>query len=254
MVERLLRSRAFAGLIPERAFVGNLKQVVQFLHDTNMKERVLGRVHEYIDSATKVVVGHSLGSVVAYEYLCRERPQERADRLTLGSPLGIRNIVFDRLTPSPGDLGGAWPGQSSIRWVNVADPDDVVALRKDLAPLFPPPHGRDAIADYSVDNGDEPHEISNVSHGKGDWRCSGECFIRPIRRLPHQPFLCLPSLCRVSNRSLMANIVAGQPSRALLAFGTANYEEPIFAEMGNPDLVTASVKRSLSDVAEDLDM
>ena len=56
--------------------------------------------------------------------------------LTLGSPLGIRNVVFDRVTPTPGPAGGVWPGAVS-RWVNVADPNDVVALRKDLQPLFP---------------------------------------------------------------------------------------------------------------------
>jgi hypothetical protein len=44
--------------------------------------------------------------------------------------------------------------------VNVADADDVVALRKQLAPLFPTPGGRAGVEDHLVDNGDEPHAIS----------------------------------------------------------------------------------------------
>ena len=44
--------------------------------------------------------------------------------------------------------------------MNVADPDDVVALRKQLAPLFAAHQGKDGIEDRLVDNGDEPHAIS----------------------------------------------------------------------------------------------
>lgn len=154
MIERLLRSRTFAKLIPERAFVGNLKQVIRFLTDTAVKEEVLARVHGEIDDNTRVLIGHSLGSVVAYEYLCHHRPAGVKLLVTLGSPLGIRNVVFDRLTPTP----GAWPAAVS-RWVNVADPNDVVALRKDLAELFPPPAGIDPVGDRLVDNGPTPHGI-----------------------------------------------------------------------------------------------
>ena len=86
------------------------------------------------------MIGHSLGSVVAYEYLCRDRPASVELLVTLGSPLGIPNVVFDKLTPAPVGGAGAWPGRVAA-WVNVADPDDIVALRKDLAPLFPGTHG-----------------------------------------------------------------------------------------------------------------
>lgn len=158
MLERLLRSRTFANLIPERAFVGNLKQVIRFLGDPKMKKQVLDRVHEEINANTRVLIGHSLGSVIAYEYLCCHRPAGMKLLVTLGSPLGIPNVVFDRLTPAPGPAGGSWPGPVSS-WVNVADPDDVVALRKDLAPLFPPPDGVTPIEDRRVDNGSEPHAI-----------------------------------------------------------------------------------------------
>jgi hypothetical protein len=67
MLERLLRSGTFAQ-VAQRAFIGNLKQVTRFLTDRPAKDLILGRVHEEVDDGTRVVIGHSLGSVVAYEY------------------------------------------------------------------------------------------------------------------------------------------------------------------------------------------
>jgi hypothetical protein len=43
--------------------------------------------------------------------------------------------------------------------VNIADPDDIVALRKHLGPLFQRLHDV-GVEDDAVDNGDEPHAIS----------------------------------------------------------------------------------------------
>ena len=43
--------------------------------------------------------------------------------------------------------------------MNVADPDDIVALRKDLAPLFAGTAPGQEVVDRLVDNGDEPHAI-----------------------------------------------------------------------------------------------
>ena len=157
MLQRLTRSATFAR-IAERAFIGNLKQVTAFLTDPKMKQNVLARVREQMSADTRIVIGHSLGSVVAYEYLCHDRPASVEMLVTLGSPLGIPNVVFDKLTPSPTSGTGAWPGGLTA-WVNVADADDIVALRKDLAPLFSGSVSGQAIADRLVDNGDKPHAI-----------------------------------------------------------------------------------------------
>jgi hypothetical protein len=158
MLERLLRSRSFAR-VAQRAFIGNLKQVTAFLATPDVKERVLQRVAEEVTPDTRVIIGHSLGSVVVYEYLARDRPPQVELLVTLGSPLGIPNLVFERLTPAPTGGVGAWPG-AVAGWVNVADADDKVALRKQLAPLFPGPDGGAGVQDRLVDNGDEPHAIS----------------------------------------------------------------------------------------------
>lgn len=157
MLERLLRSRTFAG-VAQRALIGDLKQVTAFLTNPAIKERVLTRTARELTPDTKVIIGHSLGSVIAYEFLARFAPPQVKLLVTVGSPLGIPNLVFDKLTPAPVNGAGAWPGTVS-RWVNIADKDDVVALRKQLAPLFPPPDGIPGVQDHLVDNGKDPHGI-----------------------------------------------------------------------------------------------
>lgn len=157
MLARLLRSPTFAR-VAERGLIGNLKQVTRFLTDHPVKDTVLSRVHQEVGEDTRVLIGHSLGSVVAYEFLCRYQPSSVSLLVTLGSPLGIPNLVFDRLTPAPVRGAGAWP-VGVTNWVNVADPDDVVALRKRLAGLFPGRAPGVAVDDRPVDNGDEPHAI-----------------------------------------------------------------------------------------------
>jgi hypothetical protein len=157
MVERLLRSPAFAG-VAERMLVGDLKQVTRFLTDPKVKKRVLTQLSVAVGEDTRVLIGHSLGSVVAYEYLCRDRPAAVELLVTLGSPLGIPQLIFDRLTPAPIHGRGAWPG-AELAWLNVADSNDVVALRKQLAGLFDPPAGTRPVQDRLVDNGKRPHAI-----------------------------------------------------------------------------------------------
>lgn len=156
ILARLARSKTFAR-VAQRAFIRDLKQVTAFLTDPAVKDRMLARIAGQVTAETRVVIGHSLGSVVAYEYLCRI-PGAVELLVTLGSPLGIPNVVFDRLTPAPVAGAGVWPGRVPA-WVNVADAGDIVALVKDLAPLFPGPVPGARVNDRLVDNGDEPHAI-----------------------------------------------------------------------------------------------
>jgi hypothetical protein len=166
LLRRLAKSQALAGIV-ERVFVRDVKQVNWYLDDADTKEEVLGRVDRAVGPDTRILVGHSLGSVVAYEYLCKYQPKgPDGVRLlvTVGSPLGIPNLVFDRLTPRPDVHGGAWPG-SVGRWLNVADPNDVVPLVKELASLFPGPDGR-RVDDRLVDNGEQPHVINRYLNSR----------------------------------------------------------------------------------------
>lgn len=138
----LSKSRFFAG-VSERLFIWDLKQVTGYLHDPAIRREAWNRFARVIDRGTQVVIGHSLGSVVAYEALGNLTGDWTIGRLvTIGSPLGIRNVVFDQLLPAPRSEKGRWPPRV-LGWSNIADKGDVVALTKELAPLFEPGWGPD---------------------------------------------------------------------------------------------------------------
>jgi pimeloyl-ACP methyl ester carboxylesterase len=126
--------------------------------DARVRQAALDRLAAVVGAETRVVVGHSLGSVVAYEALCAHPEWPVQALVTLGSPLGIRNMIFDRLNPAPavgasGEIQGRWPGEVQS-WVNVADAGDVVALVKDLRSLF-----GSRVDCYLVHNGSRAHDV-----------------------------------------------------------------------------------------------
>ncbi|MEV7006950.1 hypothetical protein [Streptosporangium sp. NPDC051022] len=100
------------------------------------RAKVRGAVAETIRrNQPKVVIAHSLGSVVTYETLWAN-PDLKVDLLiTLGSPLGMRNVVFERLLPAPANGKGKRPPGVG-RWVNIADKDDIAAIPADLRGCF----------------------------------------------------------------------------------------------------------------------
>ena len=100
----------------------------------------------------RVVVSHSLGSVVAYETLCARPDLPVRTLITLGSPLGI-SALLPRLVPPVGSGRAQWPG-GLRNWVNIADAADLVALRKKLQPLY-----GDRVLDQIVHNGATMHNV-----------------------------------------------------------------------------------------------
>lgn len=143
----LQHSRFFADL-SLRALVFDLKQVRRYLTDDDLRAEARARVEEAIGPDTRVVVAHSLGSVVAYEALCARPGHQVRALVTLGSPLGMR-MVFDRLRPEP----GGWPGTTA--WTNVVDEGDVVAAVKDLSLFF-----GTGVAGKVVHNGTHAHDAT----------------------------------------------------------------------------------------------
>ncbi|MBX6385218.1 MAG: hypothetical protein IRZ07_19985 [Microbispora sp.] len=83
----------------------------------------------------RVVVAHSLGSVVTYEALWAHPDLPVELLVTLGSPLGMRDVVFERLIPAPVRGRGARP-PGVRRWINIADKDDIAAIPAVLASCF----------------------------------------------------------------------------------------------------------------------
>ncbi|WP_147982197.1 hypothetical protein [Streptomyces sp. MS191] len=85
----------------------------------------------------RVLLAHSLGSVVAYEALWHD-PVELDLLITLGSPLGLPGAVYERLSLGEGNekaKGERPPGVA--RWINIADVGDIVAVPRDLSGRFP---------------------------------------------------------------------------------------------------------------------
>ncbi|GAA3208398.1 hypothetical protein GCM10020256_04840 [Streptomyces thermocoprophilus] len=86
-------------------------------------------------SGARVLVAHSLGTVVAYETLHAYPDLELDLLLTLGSPLGLPALMR-KLEPEPVDGRGARP-PGVRRWVNIADVGDLVAVPPRLGDAFP---------------------------------------------------------------------------------------------------------------------
>jgi hypothetical protein len=153
-LRQLSRSRFFGGLTL-RMLVFDLKQVRRYLTDRTLRDTARAAVGQLITADTRVVVAHSLGSVVAYEALAAMPGHQVRALVTLGSPLGISNLIFDRLEPQPRDGVGAWPGSGELAWTNVADRGDVVALEKDLRPRF-----GERVNNAVVSNGAHAHAVT----------------------------------------------------------------------------------------------
>lgn len=155
---RALSGSRFFAALGERALLGDLRQLRDYLHEERIRREALQRVANAIGEDTRVLVGHSLGSVVAYEALCAHPEWPIRMLVTVGSPLGIPNLMFDKLDPAPqrgaGKIPrGHWPGRGRA-WTNIADEADVVALVKDLRAGF-----GSGVDCWIVDNGATAHDV-----------------------------------------------------------------------------------------------
>ncbi|WP_371614348.1 hypothetical protein [Streptomyces sp. NBC_00454] len=110
-----------------------------------MREIVRGELADLRDGPL-VVLGHSLGSVIAYEVL-REERRDVTLFVTAGCPLGITEIQ-DRLALRPAVPAGV------AAWSNVSDLRDLVALDHWLRPEYGPP---DLVTDHLVRNDSGNH-------------------------------------------------------------------------------------------------
>jgi pimeloyl-ACP methyl ester carboxylesterase len=118
---------------------------------TDLRDQVRARLEAVVGPETKVLVAHSLGTVISYTALGKHPDWEIDTFVTLGSPLG-QPMVFDSLDPKPEDGVGAWPG-SVRRWVNVAAVGDKAAGEHSLCERF-----GDQVEHHRVDNGHRAHD------------------------------------------------------------------------------------------------
>jgi hypothetical protein len=112
-------------------------EVARYLAADDARARAREHVAATIAShRARVVIAHSLGTVVAYEAL-HAHPELDVDLLvTLGSPLALPGAVFPRLQPPP--AAGTGPRPTGVRcWVNISDHGDPIAILRPFKTYFP---------------------------------------------------------------------------------------------------------------------
>lgn len=114
---------------------GNFRQARSYLRDDGLAACVLLTVLGAIPSRGEaVIVGHSLGSLVAIDLLDHLPPHLRVRRLiTIGSPAGNRSLSRSNLQR----LSKRFPHKRVESWVNITCRQDPVTLGTGLNPLFP---------------------------------------------------------------------------------------------------------------------
>lgn len=136
--------------------------VFQYLTNGVIRRRIDNGVRQAMTSDTEcVVVGHSLGSVVAYTLLLREGGPSSwrvPQFVTVGSPLAV-NAIRDR-APGIGEVGGNRAPSCVQQWFNAMDPLDAVALQ----PLTVE-HFRLNPSEPAIENKADVHNFTNNHHG-----------------------------------------------------------------------------------------
>jgi len=133
----------------DAAFDRTVDMVTILATEPDLRNRLRGRLESVIDADTRVVVAHSLGSVLTYIAMCNHPDWSIDTFVTLGSPLGT-DVMSGLLPAADGDGHAPWPG-SVRRWVNVRAVGDRAAAIP-LADRFGP-----GVEDVLVDNGHRAH-------------------------------------------------------------------------------------------------
>jgi hypothetical protein len=141
----------FFGGVAHKVVIWLLKEVTRYLDEPDVRTRAHASLLRRIRDDTRILIGHSLGSVVAYEVLCAKEDLPVRTLITIGSPLGVPSLL-PRLRPPVAQPPGKWPNNVA-RWVNVADKADLVAFEKSLARVYGP-----RVKDHVVDNGATMHD------------------------------------------------------------------------------------------------
>jgi pimeloyl-ACP methyl ester carboxylesterase len=159
----------------DAAFDRTVDMVTTMATMPDLRARVHERIDALVTDETRVIVGHSLGSVVSYNAL-RRNPRWRVHTLvTLGSPLG-QPMLLGQLDPAvaPGERG-PWPGAVE-RWVNVAAVGDKAASVHHLADVY-----GERVEDVRVDNGHRAHDPEPYLNATA----TGAAIARALGDAPH---------------------------------------------------------------------
>lgn len=133
--------------------------VAVYLANPGIRSRIDKIASDYLNDGPHVVVGHSLGTVVAYNVLATNQKPITVPRfVTLGSPLGY-GAVRDKIE---------WPiemPRSTASWFNARDPRDIVAgftLDSQRFPIEPAIENKSDVRNAP----DNPHDIGGYLREK----------------------------------------------------------------------------------------
>ena len=102
------------------------RELRRYLTDRKFRHELRDRAQACIGPETKVVVGHALGGLIAYEALCAVSDTIAVSLVTLGPALCGPRVVFDLLDPPPRSNQGEWP--AAVRhWSNIVADTDLTA-------------------------------------------------------------------------------------------------------------------------------
>jgi hypothetical protein len=120
----------YAGGVSQSGIESLMRDVYLYTTRAGVRDEIDRIVGPALNETPCVVIGHSLGSVVAYNVLRTDRRALKVQAyITVGSPLAVR-AVRDQLRP----IGFPAPVKA---WYNAFDPKDIVALYPLDARNFP---------------------------------------------------------------------------------------------------------------------
>jgi hypothetical protein len=103
------------------------RELRRYLTDRKFRHELRDRTQACVGPETKVVVGHALGALIAYEALCSVSDSIAVTLVTLGPALCGPPVVFELLDPAPRSSQGEWP--AAVRhWFNIVAHTDLTAL------------------------------------------------------------------------------------------------------------------------------
>ena len=133
----------------DAAFDRTVDMVTIMSTEPELRDRIRARIEPLVDDTTRVIVAHSLGTVLSYMALGNHPDWTIDTFVTLGSPLASP-MILQSLDPAPVDGRAAWPG-SIRRWVNVRAVGDKAAAIG-LTETFGP-----QVEEFLIDNGHRAH-------------------------------------------------------------------------------------------------
>ncbi|MCK6452169.1 MAG: S8 family serine peptidase [Alphaproteobacteria bacterium] len=231
---RILPFEWFRRIVVPKLTRAFLRDVNDFLYDADRRAAMLQSLADRLASGGGpfVVVGHSQGSMIAYEVLRRLDPQQFEVPLfvTIGSPLGIQEVQ-DVLKEWSG--GRLEPPRCVGKWLNVADPRDVVAIDPELKDDF----GRSGkITDLKLDNPDSPQHPH-----------SGTGYLR----LPEVRTAVAEAVGAAFGQAIAPFVVAGDLVEQI-ENGTAADRHPVLIQLAVDRPTGRGVARDLDAVAADV--